>query len=78
VPGFSACSSAAAMAADLAKIERPAVKLPEAHSGAVQYCLLVSGPDATQSVMVTHDGARLHASYFAFTSKQNNSSWSRR
>jgi WD40 repeat protein len=56
---LSLCPSAATMAIDLAKIERPAVKLPEPRSAAVQYCLLVFGPDAAQRVMLVHDGDRL-------------------
>ena len=57
--GLSICPSAAALAVDLTKLDRPAVKLPELQSGAVQYCLLVFGPDAAQRVMLVHDGDRL-------------------
>ncbi|HEX4143669.1 MAG TPA: redoxin domain-containing protein [Pirellulales bacterium] len=45
---------------DLAKTERPAVKLPELRSGAAQYCLLVFGPEAREKVWLVHDGDRLY------------------
>ena len=48
------------LAIDLAKIDRPAIKLPELRSGAAQYCLLVFGPDAAKRVWLVHDGDRLY------------------
>ncbi len=51
---------AALLAIDLAKIDRPAIKLPELRSGAAQYCLLVFGPDAAKRVWLVRDGDLLY------------------
>jgi hypothetical protein len=53
-------SPLAAWAVDLAKIERTAIKLPEMRSDAVEYCLLVFGPEAAKRVWLVHDGDVLY------------------
>ncbi len=57
---LSVCPCASLLAIDLAKIDRPAIKLPELRSGAARYCLLVFGPGAAKRVWLVHDGDRLY------------------
>jgi WD40 repeat protein/peroxiredoxin len=46
--------------ADLAKLDRPPVKLPERQTDAAEYCLLVFGPEAAERVWLMHDGDVLY------------------